>query len=256
MTNTFNKVANIYSQARPGYPEELYKRIADYKTFNQKSLLLEIGAGHGIATEEINTYWNPNIIAIEPGEELYKLAKQRLVDFTNIHLVNCTFENYDSSKIFDGIYSATAFHWIDKSIKFKKAYQLLNENGLLFLFWNNYSLKDTHIFNEIQKIYHSFHPHGAGKKDIRIILREKIQARRKEVEESNYFKLLSHDEISHTIIYSANRYVKLLQSFSDNAFPKSEIDTFYEKIHKSVLSYGNKIELEIVVNLEIAKKSI
>jgi hypothetical protein len=31
MTNTFEKVADIYAQARPGYPEELYKQIDTIK---------------------------------------------------------------------------------------------------------------------------------------------------------------------------------------------------------------------------------
>ena len=35
------------------------------------------------------------------------------------------------------IYSAQAFHWIDKDIKYKKCYELLKDKGYLVLFWYN-----------------------------------------------------------------------------------------------------------------------
>lgn len=256
MINTFDKVANIYSQVRPGYPNELYTKVSKFKTFKQDSLLLEIGAGHGIATEEVNSYWNPNIIAIEPGEKLFELSHQKLSIYPKIQVEKCSFEKFESSIKFDGIYSATAFHWINQSIKYKKAFQLLNDDGLLFLFWNNYSLKNERVFHQIQNIYHNFHPQGRGKKDIRILQKEKIQSRRQEIEESKYFKLLNHDVFIHSMIYTAEMYVKLLQTFSPNSLPKNEIEPFYNKIKEFIFSNGDEIELEIVVNLEIAVKDI
>lgn len=33
------------------------------------------------------------------------------------------------------IYSAQAFHWLDKNIKYKKCHELLKDNGYLVLFW-------------------------------------------------------------------------------------------------------------------------
>lgn len=256
MTNSFDRVANIYSQVRPGYPNELYKRVSEFKSFNQDSLLLEIGAGHGIATEEVNSHWNPKIIALEPGDNLFKKSQQKLIGFPNIKVENYSFEKYNSTLKFDGIYSATAFHWIDQSIKFKKAFQMLNDDGLLFLFWNNYSLKNEQVFQQIQNIYQTFHPSGKGNKDIRILQKDKIQSRRQEVEESKYFNLLSHDVIIHFLIYSADMYVNLLKTFSPNALPKKEIAPFYKNIKEYILSNGDEIELEIVVNLEIAGKDI
>jgi hypothetical protein len=51
--------------------------------------------------------------------------------------------------LFDAIFSATAFHWIDLSTKHKKCCEALNNDGLLVVYWNNYGIED----NEIQGIY-------------------------------------------------------------------------------------------------------
>ena len=48
--NTFDKIAKIYTDGRPGYTNEVYQIIDFYTGFSSESSLLEIGAGHGIAT--------------------------------------------------------------------------------------------------------------------------------------------------------------------------------------------------------------
>lgn len=52
-----------------------------------------------------------------------------LVDVVPFEEWNCT----DNEK-YDMIYSAQAFHWIDKKVKYKKCHELLKDNGYLVLF--------------------------------------------------------------------------------------------------------------------------
>ena len=149
----FNKVASVYNEVRPGYPPEVYDAISKYVDYNKHSNLLEIGAGQGIATEEIYNRWKANITAIEPGINLYNIMKQKFENNKNISIVNSTFEYFNTDIKYDGIFSATAFHWLDSEIKFNKTHQLLNDNSFLFLYWNNYGISDVELENQFKKIY-------------------------------------------------------------------------------------------------------
>lgn len=253
--NTFDKVAKIYSDGRSGYPNEVYRIIDSYTDFSSKSSLLEIGAGHGIATQEILNHWNSKIAAIEPGKSLLEIAKSNISENSNVSFFNCTFENFQSNEIFDGILSATAFHWIDKSLKYKKSAELLKKNGFLILYWNNYSIAEETSYRSIQEIYDQYHFDNSNSIDIRELQKLKIQQRQDEIIGSNYFSLVGHHEISHDFTYSKERYIKLLKSFSTNAVTDNSLDNFYGKISDYIESIGDEIKVRIMINLEMCRKN-
>ena len=89
------------------------------------------------------------------------------------------FEKYQTEYKFGAIFSATAFHWLDLSIKYKKSYDLLNDDGLLILFWNNYGIENNEMENEIQKIYTKY---GKGIKDGKSSYEKQIESRKIEIE--------------------------------------------------------------------------
>jgi SAM-dependent methyltransferase len=149
----FDSHSQIYDSVRPGYPQEIYEIISNYKKLGTNSNILEIGAGNGIASQEIYKKWKSKMILIEPGKNLCELLYDRFKNNKDITVKNKTFEKYQTGYKFDAIFSATAFHWLDLSIKYKKSFDLLNDDGLLILFWNNYGIENIEMENEIQKIY-------------------------------------------------------------------------------------------------------
>jgi hypothetical protein len=80
---------------------------------------------------------------------------------------------------------------------------------------------------------------------------EKIENRRKEIEESKYFNLIEHKIIKHIKKYNADTYIKLLKSFPDHLKYRKE---FFEEIEKIITKNKNEIDIRIRVNLEIAEK--
>jgi len=75
-------------------------------------LILELGSGQGVATQEISDYWKPHIVALEPGTALCEIARARLKEYSKVRIINTSFESYQNFvKKFDGVFSATAFHW-------------------------------------------------------------------------------------------------------------------------------------------------
>lgn len=254
MENTFEKNFNDYISVRPSYPKSLFRNFSQYCQLSEKSDCLEIGAGHGIATEIINSLWKPQIIALEPGESLYKYAKARLNKFHNIQFIQTTFEEYIPQKNLDCIYAATSFHWINPTVKFQKSWELLKSHGILFLFWNYFDLKDPDIRNEIQEIYEKYHPKEYKAIDQRKSIQNKINSRKEEIDNSGYFTHLNHFEIRNPIRFSANQYVKLLKTFPNNSYPELKIRPFFEAVRRYIKDNGNSIEVEIRVCSEIARK--
>ena len=252
--NFFNAVAAIYSDGRPGYPEEIYRITNSYANFSRESSLLEIGAGSGIATREILRYWRPKLTAIEPGENLLEIARGKSGSAGNVSFINTTFEDFQTEKTYDGIFSATAFHWLDKSTKYQKSHTLLKDEGFLILFWNNYLIADDRHFMAIQEIYDKFHFDRQVDIDVREIQKLKIKRRRKEIAGNELFDFIVHKEVIRDIPYPGDKYIKLLKSFSTNAAGGPSLDQFYEKISEYIKTIGNEIKVRVLTNLEIAKK--
>jgi SAM-dependent methyltransferase len=254
--HSFDSIARLYDEVRPGYPKEVYEIVSKYKKFSSESSILEIGAGQGIATKEIYEYWNSKITALEPGKNLFNIARSRFADYKNIKLVNQSFEEFeDNQKLFDGIFSASAFHWIDPNIKYRKSYKLLQKDGLLVVYWNNFSIENVEIKNKIQEIYKKYGFPTTGNKSSLDMQEEKIEKRKNEIDESGMFRIIDHQVIRRTINYSSERYIKLLRTFPDHAKEKiANIEGFFEEIAKLVSKEQDNISVKISVNLEIARK--
>ena len=236
-----------YQASRLGYPDAMYKIISDICGFNSYSNILEIGAGPGTATEDIIKYWQPHLTLIEPGCNFAFLLRQKFKK--NEAEIICTmFEDYHTNKKFDGIISATAFHWIDLSIKYKKSFALLNDNGFLVLYWNNYSVYNDSINQEISSIYESY----GEKFECNLNKQQlKIENCRKELTENNEFELIKYETFENIITLSSNIFIDLLQTFIGHSSINQQINKDIENL---LAEHNNMIDVRILTNLAIAKK--
>jgi SAM-dependent methyltransferase len=253
---TFDKLASTYEEARPGYATEVYSCINSFKTFSPTSRILEVGAGSGIATKEIADYWHSKIIALEPGHNLCILANKNLINSHNVEILETTFEDYNNSATqFDALFSATAFHWIDPTIKYQKADKLLKDDGLLILYWNNYSICEEKLGKTIEDLYEKYGMKTSNK-TVEERQTENIEKRKAEIEDSGLFHIMSHKIFKNQIPYSTMRYQSLLKTFSDHSKSKvPNIDSFFDEVGKVIDENNGKIDVNIMVNLEIAQKT-
>ncbi len=252
---SFDNIANIYKKARPGYPQEVYEEIEKHITFSTDTKILEIGAGDGKATWEMYQRWNSQVTALEPGFTLYGLLCKKFMEIETVKIVNTTFEDFIAEEQFDCVIAASAFHWVSKEISYRKAAHILKKKGLIALFWNNFSRNDNSIFDEIQEVYRLYYPEDVYEQDIRKTQAKKTDERRKELESSRFFRLISHREYAHSKTYTAKEYVELLNTFSDNSTKDTEsLLAFYKEIENLIKENGDRLELPIHVNLEIGEK--
>jgi SAM-dependent methyltransferase len=153
---TFDAAATDYQEARPDYPEQLYADLLDLTGLSECAELLEIGCGPGKATLSLARR-GFSVTALELGRALAEQARRRLSEFANVAVVNTAFEHWQPhpNKLIDLVYAATAWKWIDPSIRYHRAAELLRPGGHLAVWAAGHAFPPNFdpFFTGIQPVY-------------------------------------------------------------------------------------------------------
>ncbi|TCB98418.1 class I SAM-dependent methyltransferase [Micromonospora zingiberis] len=129
----FNEVPELYDRVRPGYPDELFADLVAVTGVDDGSPVLEVGCGTGQATRSLAAL-GCSVTAVEPGAGMAALARQRLAAFDNVTVETARFEDWDDHGArFDVLVAASAWHWVDPSTGWRRAYEVLRPGGWLAL---------------------------------------------------------------------------------------------------------------------------
>jgi ubiquinone/menaquinone biosynthesis C-methylase UbiE len=93
---TFDRVADLYDSARPGYPESLVDDVIATAGLAPGDAILEVGCGTGQATKSFAGR-GLRILALDPGPELMRISRERLAGFRDIEFVTTTLEDSQSA---------------------------------------------------------------------------------------------------------------------------------------------------------------
>lgn len=130
---TFERVADLYAEVRPGYPAALFDDLGRLAALGPSSRILEIGCGAGQATGDLAARAG-RVVALDPGERLVAAARQRTAA-PNVEFVVSTFEDFAVAPgSFEVLASAQAWHWVDPKVAFGKAAGALVDAGFLAVF--------------------------------------------------------------------------------------------------------------------------
>lgn len=250
---SFDEFARSYHNIRPGYPLQMYKDIRTVCKIDKCSRLLEIGAGSGNATKHL-AHWGCEITAIEPGQNLLKIAREEIAGFPNVRFVNDIFESFESEAPFDILFSATAFHWINPNEKYVKTDALLKNDGYLILAWNSFCQSDSNAAAAIDNIYKVTFPDKKNSGDPNLRTLSRISAREQEILSTGMFFFVFLQRYITHFEYKPDDYALLMNTFPNviNLNQKKR-KTFLQKISETVAQYGT-ITVPILTNLYICKK--
>jgi SAM-dependent methyltransferase len=160
----FNEVPKLYDRVRPGYPDELFADLVTITGMDGRSSVLEVGCGTGQATRALAAL-GYSVTAIEPGADMAALARERLATFGNVTVETSTFEEWDDrGGRFDVLVAASAWHWVDPSIGWQRAHDVLDPGGWLALLGNVVVRRpgEPEVYAETADLHERFAPRNPG----------------------------------------------------------------------------------------------
>lgn len=254
---SFDKMAALYDKIRPAYPEQLIEDIISKAQITSIARLLEIGAGTGKATVQFAEK-GFTIDCIEMGENLAEVLKFNCKEYPNVKVDVSTFEEWEpeASNIYDIVYCAQAFHWIDKDIKYIKAHSLLKDNGYLALFWYQNSDETSEVLNEINSMIKSYIPDFFDNEVEKGSYIESREMRRFEIIESRLFNNPEIIEYTVDSLLDVDTYIQSISTYSRFAILTNELQTkISEEIRRIINNNGGYVKSKIAYTLYLAKKA-
>ena len=255
LKNTFSKVIKDYATARPGYPKELYDTVMKFAELGTEAEVLEVGAGTGQATD-LFLQGKFRLDLLEVSEEQVLFLKQKYGNNPKVTVVKDYFEQYETEKKYDLIYSATAFHWVDSWIGYPKAWEMLNAGGTLSVFWHMSSVTyyEGGIFDGLNAIKKKYLPQESLGFDAEGIMKVK-ERRIAQIQSGGCFSVPENYEYRWTDIYDADRYVTLLNTYSGTqALQEEKRAEYLEEVRAYINTNGGKVELPQHVMLYLVRK--
>ena len=257
---TFDIVAEQYDMWRPTYVPELFNDIFEYSNISSKSCALEIGIGTGQATKPILEK-GCNIMAVEIGKNLTELTRHKFKDYSNISIVNSSFQSYVcENDSFDLVYSASAFHWIDEEEGYCKVHDILKSNGTFARFASHpfYCFEgQEELADRIQYVYFRHYPNPTGATSPKPIGRytEEDAKRRSDIAKKYGFVDIETKVYYRDLIYRSDEYINRLAIESDKIALESHVrNQFLKDIKDVVDEYGGKITIRDMIDLNLARK--
>jgi SAM-dependent methyltransferase len=212
LRQTFDRAAGLYDRARPGYPEALFDDLIALTGLAAGDHLLEVGCATGKATLPLARR-GFRITCVELGAELAAAARQNLAGW-QVEVVQGQFEEWQPREPYGLVYAATAWHWIDPSLRFPRAWQALRPSGHLAIWGAGHVFPEDGdpFFGEIQDIYDEIGeglPPGSGRPRP-----GELADDRAEIEASGLFEVIAIRHYDWERVYHAEEYIELLNTFS------------------------------------------
>lgn len=150
----FGSVAQHYDRFRPSYPQELITDVIAYAGGRASELrVLDVGAGTGIATRQFAPLVR-ELTALEPDPEMAAVAREHPATSVNVTYVESDFEHAElEPESFDLLISATAWHWVDPEVRYRRAVEVLRPGGAVAAFWHHPEWGRSPLRAELDRAY-------------------------------------------------------------------------------------------------------
>ena len=214
LRDIFDRAADLYQRARPDYPDELFDEVVKITGIEPGDRLLEVGCATGKATVPLAKR-GFRITCIEPGVRLAAAARRNVRGF-DVDVIDGRFEDWTpgQKERFDLVFAATAWHWIDPSVCYAKAWECLRPRGHL-AFWDAIHVfpeGGDPFFIEIQDVYDEI---GEGVSPGTIWPRPgELKSQVSDIEGSGLFEVVNVRHFDWERVYNVDTYIELLETFS------------------------------------------
>lgn len=156
----FDEVPELYDRVRPGYPAALFDDLVDITGLAADASILEVGCGTGQATRPLAER-GYDLTAVEPGHGLAEIARQHVAEFPNARIEESSFEAWDDrQRHFDLVVAASSWHWIDSSIGWQRAHDILRRGGWLAILGHVVVRRpgEPELYEQTAELHHRYVP--------------------------------------------------------------------------------------------------
>jgi ubiquinone/menaquinone biosynthesis C-methylase UbiE len=254
---SFDAIARLYDQARPGYPDALFDDLCQITGVRPPSRLLEIGCGTGHATVPLAAR-GLRIHCIELSEKMASVAREKLVPFPRVRVTVADFDTWETDARYHLAYSASAYHWLNPETRVDRVARLLEPRGWLAV-WRSHHVRGSgasaEFFLAAQSVYARHAPALAAKFTG---LDEAAAIRPEEAEEwrsSGRLEDVQTRTYTWTMNYTAEAYVRMLDTHSDHrTLPADNRARLFDGIMTLVDAFGGTVTREQATILCVARK--
>ncbi|MBV8662602.1 MAG: class I SAM-dependent methyltransferase [Hyphomicrobiales bacterium] len=249
---TFDQIAALYNAARPAYPQALCDDVAAAADLRPGHAILEVGCGTGIATRQFAPL-GLRIVALDPGAELIRIARESSAQFTNVEFVASTFEALrPPPEPFRLVIAAQSWHWVAPEVRFAKAYDVLSPGGVLAVFGHVPVGLPSGLLDEF-KWAHSRYAIPWGPRPEAAYLPS--GPFKKWFGESGYFAAAAHKSYPWKASHTAQSYTDLMSTWSDFQLLDRETQNgLRAAIAQAIKAHGEPFDLEYETHLYMAKR--
>jgi SAM-dependent methyltransferase len=158
---------------------------------------------------------------VELGANLARIARGKLTQFPLVLVVTAPFEEWEpDGEQFDIVFAATAWHWLDPTIRYARAAAALRPGGVLAFTsgGHGYPPGFDQFFTEIQESYEAI---GAGMMTWPPPPPEQVPDAREEIERSNHFSDVRIARRVWSEEFTAAEYLAMMSTASDHRLMES-----------------------------------
>jgi SAM-dependent methyltransferase len=155
----FNEVAVEYDRNRPAYPDALVDEACEVAGLRGGERVLEIGCGTGQLTRSLLAR-GLRVTALEPGDQLIRLAEENLKDAGDVEFVHARLEAVQlPHESYEVVFSASAIHWVDPDLGWRKIADALAPGGTLALI-QYFGLKEQRSVDDQEALLSALRRHA------------------------------------------------------------------------------------------------
>lgn len=209
----FTGLASDYSQYRPDYCQSVLRGLLGLLDKAEEDVdFVDVGAGTGIWSRQVNASGVGSTIAIEPNDEMRAFGISDSAT-TNIRWLPGSAEHTGlDDQSCDWLTMASSFHWADFDAATLEFHRVLRPGGRFTALWNPRLIEENPLLVEIEAHLNTLRPNikrvSSGRSGITETLTEQLWA-------SPFFDDVVYLEGRHTIEMSTERYLGAWRSVND-----------------------------------------
>jgi SAM-dependent methyltransferase len=241
MTTVFGDVADVYDEARPGYPSEVAAAILGYHG-GPPGRVVEIGAGTGKGTELLVGLGAP-VTCVEPDPRMAELVRAK---FPSVRVHLGRFEDWVPPP--GGVplvACAMAWHWLDPAARNALVHRALAPGGTLAVFGHRYAYADPAQSAALDAAFRSLDSTGPQRPDAWF---------HADIADSGLFSDLTVRLFQRQLLLSRTGYLRLVQTFSPflRKTPEHQAAEL-ATLGAAVDGFGGSVALDLRTSLVLAR---